>query len=288
MKKLFILGLVLGSLNAFASDKGNGGDICENQMRNIANDIESWLLNDEYSGIKLPVNIGIKTYKQGMLSAVRKSVLSCTTGKIFVGGAEKSCKNFRDNRGIPRIICNFERFTKTEEKEKYKLMHHEFAGVAQFEANNGKEASVYVISNQISDFLRVEEVLKLGIKPDAKIERDETVSENAKIIKNVTICSISCNNVGYNIHHNAISYGTITYNTFNEDNTGNRNVCISDGGKELDIASDRASGENSFGIDLEECSKILLYKYMGKKVDLITEELSENRPNAFITNIKLK
>jgi hypothetical protein len=290
MKLLLVsLSLLFLSSNVFAAkqgqDKGNGGDICENKMRNITNEIESWLLNDEYIGIKLSSNLAEKTYKLGMLNAVRKSQLSCTTDKVFVGNAEKSCTNFRDNRGNARIVCNFDRFLKTEEKEKYKLMHHEFAGVAHFESNNGKETSVYKISNQISDFLHKEEILKLGIKPDIQVEGNLGYSPNAMVIKNVTICYVTCNSVGFNIDHNAIKYGTISFADYNEANSSNARICSSEA-KVLGIASDRASGERSFGIDLEECSKILTGKYRGEKVNLISEELSNEK--TYVTHIELK
>lgn len=283
---LVILSLLfLHSSNVFAAkqgqDKGNGGDICENKMRNITNDIESWLLNDEYVGIKLPSNLSESAYKRGMQNAVRTSLLSCTTGKVFVGYAEKTCKNFRDNRGIARIVCNFDRFLKTDEKEKYRLMHHEFAGVAGFESNNGRESSVYRISNQVGDFLQKEEVLKLGIKTENQSEDNP----NAKIIKNVTICSVTCSSAGFHIGHNEISYGTISYAQYNADNSSNAGICSTQA-RDLDIASDRESGERTFGINLYECAKLSTGKHRGEKVSIVTEELSDG--NTYVTGIKLK
>lgn len=165
MKSLLLLASLLLSFNVLAGqDKGNGGDTCERIMRNITNDIELWLLKDEFKGIKLLNSITEDQYKEEMLYAIKRSILSCTTDKIFVGTAEKTCKNFEDKAGNIQVICNFGRFTKTEDEEKYKLMHHEFAGVAGFETNNGNEKSNYTISNQISEFLQVKEILFLGIK----------------------------------------------------------------------------------------------------------------------------
>jgi hypothetical protein len=282
---LVLLSLLFLSSNVFASkrgqDKGNGGDICENKMRNITNEMESWLLNDEFVGIKLPSKLTEKAYKKGMLNAVRKSQLSCTSEKVFIGAAEKTCMNFRDIRGNARIVCNFDRFLKTDEQEKYRLMHHEFAGVAGFESNNGNEASVYRISNQISEFLQKEEVFKLGIKPETQTGS----SPNAKTIKNVTICSITCTSAGFHISHNEISYGTISFADYNEDNSSNQGICSTQA-TDLDIASDRESGERSFGIDIKECSRISAGKYRGEKVNVITEELTDG--NTYVTGIKLK
>ena len=135
LKKTLIVSLILLSSVSFAGERvGNGGDVCENKMRNITNDIESWLISDQYRGIKLPEYLTEELYKQEILEAVKKSILSCTTDKVLVGSAEKTCRNFVDNKGTTQIQCNFDRFNSTEEKEKYKLMHHEFAGVAGFEA----------------------------------------------------------------------------------------------------------------------------------------------------------
>lgn len=164
MKQVLLVGLALLTFTAYSSDKGNGGDICENKMIAIANDLESWLLNNLFRGIKLPPGVEETQYQEAMLSAIEKSTLSCTTDKVYVGKVEKTCKNFIDDSMNVQVVCNFNRFMSTEEKEKYKLMHHEFAGVSGLESNNGDERSVYTISDQLSDYLGKEEVLKLGIK----------------------------------------------------------------------------------------------------------------------------
>lgn len=170
MKNLLIIGTLLLSMNSSAgNEKGNGGDICENKMRNISNDIKSWLLKDEYKGLQLPEDLEEESYKHGMLKAIKKSLLSCTTDKVFIGKAEKTCINFQDDNGDTRVKCNFDRFMKTAEDKEYQLMHHEFAGVAGFETNNGEEKSDYKISIQINKFLKKEEVLKLGIKKNKAI-----------------------------------------------------------------------------------------------------------------------
>ncbi len=165
MKYLFLLFLFSISMNTFASGDrvGNGGDICEYKMRNITKDFEEWLIKDEYKGLQLPSGLIEEVYKEGMLNAIDKSFLSCSSEKLYIGNAEKTCKNFSDEVGILRIQCNFERFMKTKDKEQYLLIHHELAGVAGFEKNNG-EASTYTITNQISTFLEKELVYKLGIK----------------------------------------------------------------------------------------------------------------------------
>jgi hypothetical protein len=110
-------------------------------------------------------------------------------------------------------------------------------------------------------------------------------AHGATNIKNVTICSVTCTSAGFHIDHNAASYGTISVAPYNKDTSTNSNLCASEG-TYLNIASDRASGERTFGIDLNECSKILLGKYRGQKVSLISEELSEGK--TYITSIESK
>ena len=54
----------------------------------------------------------------------------------------------------------------TSESKQYKLIHHEFAGLASIENNEGA-ASDYAISAQITDYLTQQTVLRLAIKPKA-------------------------------------------------------------------------------------------------------------------------
>lgn len=165
MKKLFLLATIFLSLNSFAgNEKGNGGDMCENKMRNIVYDIQSWLIKDQYLDLSLPAEISQSDFKENMLAATRKAILSCSSASVFIGESEKTCRNFMDNKGNLRIQCNFDRLMSTVESEKYRLIHHELAGAAGFEINNGDERSNYFISNQIGDFLNYKEVLTLGIK----------------------------------------------------------------------------------------------------------------------------
>ena len=61
------------------------------------------------------------------------------------------------------ILCNILRFKSTSESEQYKLIHHEYAGLAGVENNEGA-ASDYSLSTQITEYLTLQTVLKLGLK----------------------------------------------------------------------------------------------------------------------------
>lgn len=168
--KIFLMGFILLSLSFSAlawNERGNGGDTCESRIQNISQDFEAWLIKNQYASILLPDSISKIEYKDKMLEAINKSVVSCTTQKIVIGLAEKTCKNTMSKEGTSLIECNLDRFNALSASEQYQLIHHEFAGVAGFEINQS-EASDYRISSQISDFLKEEIVLKFGAKPSRK------------------------------------------------------------------------------------------------------------------------
>lgn len=100
-----------------------------------------------------------------MNNAIENSKVSCTSDRLFIGSAEKTCVNFVDESGESRILCNDKRFQDTKESEKFTLIHHEYAGVSNLEVNNGTEESNYFISNQLTKFMKVQEVIKLGLVP---------------------------------------------------------------------------------------------------------------------------
>lgn len=171
MKKLTLLIISIISYTAlsataaiFDSDKGNGGDSCERKMLNIANDFKLWLSTDSHLGILLPAKITQAEYKEKMLDAITNSTLNCTTNKLYIGNVEKTCKNLKESNDKKTIICNFQRFNYTEDSEKYKLLHHEFAGISGFETNINNENSNYTITNQINQFLSIEMQMKLNVK----------------------------------------------------------------------------------------------------------------------------
>ena len=178
--KVTFLGLiVLTSIsNLYAGDfgGGNGGDSCENRIKIIQNDIESWIFRGGANGLELPGGLAIESYSRGILKAISKTKVSCPSKKINIGQSEKTCRNFTDDEGEQRMECNFDRFyNKTSEEDQYRLIHHEYAGLAGFEVNNGEEESRYFLSNQLSAFLEDKIVKRLSIgkasKTDCELRR---------------------------------------------------------------------------------------------------------------------
>lgn len=147
-------------------DKDNGGDICEQKFLKIRDDLSNWVSNGDLLDINLPESIPIPLYRRKMLNAFQFSIVSCTDEKVYVGKSEKTCKNYMDINGDNRIECNRDLFmNKTDVDDRYILVHHEYAGIADFETNRSKEESRYFISENISaatviNFKKRSEIIK--------------------------------------------------------------------------------------------------------------------------------
>lgn len=159
-------------------ESGGGGDaVTEMRIDEIRADILKWI--DEGGGyeLKLPADISIEVYRAAMsrflerhavvIGAVTTAEENATSDpelKVIVADQPKTCRGFvsvKDQR--PHILCNVERFTATPESKQYSLIHHEYAGLARLEQNLGA-SSDYSISNQITDYLVSETVLRLAVK----------------------------------------------------------------------------------------------------------------------------
>lgn len=149
---------------AHANEKGNGGDICENRFKIVRDDLKTWILGGGSLGLQLPTGLAVDHYNMEMLKEIDQAKITCTDDRQFIGNSEKTCKNFDAADGSTYVICNIDRFSKTDESDQYVLVHHEYAGLAGFEVNNGEE-SVYPISNQITGYLEDQIIKKLVVKP---------------------------------------------------------------------------------------------------------------------------
>ncbi len=173
LNKLALYSVLIGaSVAAYApnsclagngTDTGNGGDICEDRIKIVRDDIASWIKKGGHSALALSDGMNADRYSTLMLGAISQTKVSCTDEVIFVGQAEKTCKNF-SNEGTARIVCNAKRFLSTDESSQYVLVHHEYAGITGVEINNGEESN-YSISDQISGFLVDLVVKKLAVSP---------------------------------------------------------------------------------------------------------------------------
>lgn len=166
--KCIIFFLLIYSFGVFAGHEiGNGGDGCENKINEISNELEAWLVDGKYHGLILPEKLTEESYQKSMLSAIKESIVSCIDEKILIGKSEKTCINFIDENGKARINCNRVRIEHTNSELLYKIVHHEYAGIAGLEINNNEysdEISNYKLTNQLTEFMEEQMVVKLGIK----------------------------------------------------------------------------------------------------------------------------
>ena len=88
-------------------------------------------------------------------------IIKLSDGRTF-GSAEKTCLN-TSNNGNAEIVCNLKRIESSNIEEKYRIIHHEIAGLAGIEVNE-TESSDYFYSNQITANLEEQLVKKLAIK----------------------------------------------------------------------------------------------------------------------------
>ncbi len=179
------------TLSAYTQDRvGGGGDASEVRVNEIRTDLLSWIKKGGSKKLELPAEVNLEEYNQKMTELLQPKAVLVTFVEqddqfnedlqVVVNGKPKTCRGFIsriDNR--PNIICNISRFHNTSESRQYSLIHHEYAGLAGLEKNEGA-ASDYFISNQITDFLVKKRVLRLAVK-ERKVEREEVVKAGVKV-----------------------------------------------------------------------------------------------------------
>jgi hypothetical protein len=173
LKSLFTLTVLLTTFTALAgnSDRG-GGDMCENRFKQVRDDIDSWIVRGgpQTGRLQLPSNLSIGDYASAMRAQIAEAKVNCVSDVIRVGETEKTCKKFVDEQNQSQIVCNLDRFLNTGESDQYVLVHHEYAGLANIEVNNGDDSN-YNVSNQITAYLEVQSVKKLVVKTVGVEER---------------------------------------------------------------------------------------------------------------------
>ena len=260
-------------------DSGGGGDASEARVDEIRNDILKWINNGGPTNLELPQDLELETYIKEMTKvlAPKYVIVGFIQEEVLVGNSKKTCKGYVDQETKRKhILCNIPRFQNTSESEQYRLIHHEYAGLVNVEKNSG-ESSDYIISNQLTDFLVEQTVLRLAIKKqEAGWEQPER-----KIIKNVVICSASCNDeMTGRMAHSLASIGTIYYaDASDPENFGNRNVCMMNA-KEVQVYSDRMDDRS-----VQNCAKAMIGTFLNKSVDIDTEHQDADSPESWYLSI---
>lgn len=155
------------------TESGGGGDASEERVNQIRSDLLNWLDTEGPKNLLFPYGLTYKMYvtKMKKILAPQKVIIAFIEKdddinrdlKVSVHGIPKTCRGFvSELNSTPYIICNISRFANTKDSEQYRLIHHEYAGLALIENNVGA-ASDYRISSQITDFLSKQTELKLAV-----------------------------------------------------------------------------------------------------------------------------
>jgi len=203
------------SIEIYSSNEGRGGgDLCEDKIKIIRDDIKGWILRDGSRYLKLPENITYKQYFETMLSRITKTKISCVYKgdkghPVEIYGTPKICVFSKKNSSI---TCDAKKFNSLSQEEQFILVHHEYAGLSGVEPPN-KEDSNYIVSNQISDYLTSKVVKRLAVKEvkSADDEISELIKEAFSYLpnhpkKNILTDDNFINNLKENIHLEYRSY----------------------------------------------------------------------------------
>jgi hypothetical protein len=165
MKKIILIGLLaVSKVFAHGSEGVGGGDANEIVFKDVAVNIKAWIVVGNSRGLQLPPGLSQQTYESSMLGVLTNYNITMTDKPVLVNGAEKTCQNTLESSGHGTILCNISRFEglRNRTNDLYRLVHHEFASLARIEKNI-EAVSDYVISDQISSYLKYEAVLRLPI-----------------------------------------------------------------------------------------------------------------------------
>ncbi len=165
---LLFLSLVFQTVIAETTTSGTrgGGDLCENRIKIIRDDLLDWISKGGPNSLKLPIEISVGQYKNDMTNVLSTATIECV-GKgdhgypVEINGISKVCVF---DSGKNNIVCDFSKFTNTNESDQYVLIHHEYAGLANIEIPNVSNSN-YNVSNQISGYLVDLVIKKLAVKP---------------------------------------------------------------------------------------------------------------------------
>ncbi len=188
MKKIFLLGLVLMSSIGHAkmgSEGVGGGDLCEDRIKIIRDDLNSWISKGGPKDLQLTDGVSTSDYSKAMLTEIKMAKIKCVAAgdieyPIQIGNSPKVCR-FDKTQDTSQISCDFNKFQSTSESDQYVLIHHEFAGLAGVEIPNGDDSN-YSISNQISKYLVDQVVKKLAVKSTSITVSAKTIEhENCNV-----------------------------------------------------------------------------------------------------------
>lgn len=167
---IIAVGVFLTLPMAHAGNEGKGGgDPCEDRIKTIRDDIQSWIKQSGSKELILSKSMSVEDYDEKMSAQIKKSKIVCV-GKddpgypVTINETPKVCR-FDRNKLASQITCDLMKFENLSESDQYVLIHHEYAGLASIEKPNGDDSN-YAVSDQITGFLVNQVVKKLAVKPN--------------------------------------------------------------------------------------------------------------------------
>lgn len=151
------------------------------QFNAIRGEILAWLDSGSGKNLLLPPDLSYDDYLAKIrplflpevvavdaVTTLEEEATSDPERKVVVAGVFKTCRGFVSDLDHRRhILCNVERFEGTPIAARFRLVHHEYAGLARVEKNEGA-SSDYGVSDQMTDFLAAEAQFKLS--PTRKLD----------------------------------------------------------------------------------------------------------------------
>lgn len=167
---------------------GSGGDMCVERIKEIRDDIHKWInrggsANLDFAKVADPENGKSKPdhYNAVMTAAFAKAGIECVDETLYINEdtdnpIPRTCVNqVNPETNAQRIRCTRSDFKNLKSEvdgaeQQYRLVHHEYAGLAGIEANkllpNGEvdEDSSMILSGQLGAFLEEVTVKRLAVK----------------------------------------------------------------------------------------------------------------------------
>ena len=154
---------------SLGQDRGGGDIACEGRIKAIKEDLVAWIKQGGYKSLDLKSRGTPMQYADRMLLEMNKTSIECVGQSdpgfpVLVFGIAKTCA-IDIKKSENRMTCDFHKVAAYTEEDLYKQIHHEYATAAGFEKPKEGDSD-YGISNQLTNYLEKQLVLKLVIKND--------------------------------------------------------------------------------------------------------------------------
>lgn len=151
MKKILIVLFLIATAAHAGKDRG-GGDICENRIKVVSQELKLWIQSGALAVLDFPLGISMQAYSQRMLSKISTTTIKCVSRgdegfPVTFEGIPKTCI-FDEHAGEGEITCDYNKFLTLPGIDQRALVHHEYAGLARLESPNGSDSN-YELTNLV-------------------------------------------------------------------------------------------------------------------------------------------